>query len=103
MYAALGLSGVVFVVHGLVLHGYELQNQRMALDSMMWMAGFNLFGVVVYALRLPERKYPFKYDIFGQSHQIFHFMVVFAALAHTVGMLRAFDYTHRVDHVCIDQ
>lgn len=52
MYACLGLSAVIFVIHGILLHGWPLQNQRMSLDWMAVMATFNLSGATVYAARV---------------------------------------------------
>lgn len=52
MYAGLGLSAVVFVVHGILLHGWAVQNQRMSLDWMAFMATFNLLGATIYASRV---------------------------------------------------
>ena len=52
MYAGLGLSAIVFVVHGVMLHGWTVQNRRMSLDWMGLMAFFNLAGAVTYAARV---------------------------------------------------
>lgn len=52
MYAGLGLSGLVFVIHGILLHGWTMQNQRMSVDWMALMAIFNLTGAVIYAARV---------------------------------------------------
>ena len=52
MYAGLGLSGLVFVIHGILLHGWMMQNQRMSVDWMALMAIFNLTGAVIYAARV---------------------------------------------------
>ncbi|MCJ1280456.1 hypothetical protein MMC21_008284 [Puttea exsequens] len=100
MYAALGLSAVVFVVHGLLLHGWARQKMRMSLDCMGVMALFNLVGAAIYAARVPEKWQPLRYDIYGNSHQILHVAVVLAGLAHMVGLLRAFKYVHSRDAVC---
>ncbi len=43
---------------------------------------------------MPERLRPGKFDIWGSSHQIFHVLVVAAAVAHLIGLLKAFDYNH---------
>lgn len=56
MYACLGLSAIVFAIHGLFLHGWNMQNQRMSLDWMMLMAYFNLAGAVTYASRVCRDK-----------------------------------------------
>ena len=58
MYAGLGLSAIVFMVHGLLKHGWELQRMRMSLDWMMLMAGFNLTGAVTYAARVSNSSFP---------------------------------------------
>jgi len=92
MYAGLGLSAVGFIVNGLMLHGWEIQNQRMSLDWMILMAVLNLVGATIYAARIPEKWHAEFYDIFGGSHQILHFMVIFAGLAHMMGLFRAFDH-----------
>ena len=100
MYAGLGLSAVVFVVHGILLHGWIEQNQRMSVDWMGLMALFNLTGAVIYTTRVPERLRPLKYDIYGSSHQVLHVAVIFAGLAHMFGLFRAFDYLHTYGSVC---
>ena len=52
MYAALGLSAVAFVLHGVALHGWTEQNQRMSLNWMILMALLNLIGAAIYAFRV---------------------------------------------------
>ena len=52
MYAGLGLSGLVFVIHGILLHSWIMQNQRMSVDWMALMASFNLTGAVIYAAQV---------------------------------------------------
>ena len=100
MYAGLGLSAVVFVVHGILLHGWTVQKRRMSVDWMGLMAFFNLTGAVVYAARVPEKLRPRKYDIYGSSHQVLHIAVVLAGLAHMFGLFRAFDYLHTYGSFC---
>lgn len=51
-YAGFGLSSIIFVVHGLVIHGWELQKSRMSLVWMGWMATANLVGACIYAMRV---------------------------------------------------
>ncbi|KAL8846035.1 MAG: hypothetical protein Q9221_008848 [Calogaya cf. arnoldii] len=89
MYAGLGFSAVIFVIHGIFLHGWVLQNQRMSIDWMALMATFNLVGATTYAARVPEKFRPYKYDIFGSSHQILHVAVILAGLAHIGSVLLA--------------
>ncbi|KAI9054322.1 hypothetical protein LZ554_001488 [Drepanopeziza brunnea f. sp. 'monogermtubi'] len=101
MYACLGLSALVFVVHGLVLHGWEVQRRRMGLEWMGVMTALNLVGAAVYVWRIPERWVPMKCDIYGSSHQIFHVLVVFAGLAHMCGLFGAFEYVKGEQNKCV--
>lgn len=45
--------------------------------------------------QVPERLCPGKFDVWGSSHQIFHVLIIFAAMAHLVGLLKAFDHAQR--------
>ena len=52
MYACLGLSAVVFIIHGLLMYGWKTQLNRMSLDRMGLMALLNLTGAYTYAARV---------------------------------------------------
>ncbi|KAF5867439.1 putative hemolysin-iii channel protein [Botrytis fragariae] len=94
MYAALGLSAVIFIVHSIIIYGIALQYKRLSLGWIVGMAGLNFVGALAYSLRIPEKYYPGRFDIYGNSHQILHCMVVLAALAHFAGLVQSFDYLH---------
>jgi adiponectin receptor len=98
LYATLGLSAMAFITHGLIIHGWEIQNHRMSLTYLLITAMLNLLGAFIYTARIPERWCPLRYDIYGCSHQTFHFIVVFAGLIHMFGLLSAFDFNH--SHSC---
>jgi len=100
MYASLGLSFIVPIMHGISIYGWRIQLWRMSLDWMLLMATFNLAGAATYAMRVPEKWYPKRHDIFGASHQVLHFAVIFAGLAHMFGLLRAFDHLHSAEGTC---
>ena len=51
--------------------------------------------------KVPEAWYPYTFDIFGGSHQIFHIMIIFAGLAHMFGLLQAFDTIHTPGLQCL--
>ncbi|KAH8650259.1 hemolysin-III related-domain-containing protein [Tricladium varicosporioides] len=87
MYVSLGLSAMVFITHGLITYGWETQNHRMGLNYMLTMAMLNLLGAAIYTARIPERWYQLRYNIYRCSHQVFHFIVFFAGLAHMFGLL----------------
>lgn len=52
MYAGLGFSAVIFITHGLIIHGWEVQKHRMSLEWMALMGGLNVTGAVAYACRV---------------------------------------------------
>ncbi|KAI1253872.1 hypothetical protein MGN70_004267 [Eutypa lata] len=51
-YAGFALSSIVFVVHGLLIHGWELQKSRMSLAWIGWMGMSALVGTSIYVARL---------------------------------------------------
>jgi adiponectin receptor len=100
MYTALGLSAILFITHGLILYGWDIQSHRMSLTCVIETAALNLVGAVAYATRIPERLCSERFDVLGQSHQILHFMVILAGLTHMLGLLRAADFVHSGAHQC---
>ncbi|KAJ5059289.1 putative membrane protein [Bipolaris maydis] len=100
MYAGLGLSFIIPIIHGITIFGWETQMWRMSLDWMALMTAFNLTGGALYAMRIPEKWYPYRFDVWGASHQIMHCLVVCAGIAHLYGLLRAFDHIHGHGNAC---
>lgn len=92
MFALLGLSAFVPVVHGTILNGWEVQDKRMAISYFLGLGLLNATGTVIYAARVPEKWFPKAFDIYGSSHQIMHVLVACGALSHAIGLLKAFDY-----------
>lgn len=52
MYAGLGLSFIVPIIHGIIRFGWETQMWRMSLDWMALMTALNLTGGALYAMRV---------------------------------------------------
>ncbi|KAF2260174.1 HlyIII-domain-containing protein [Lojkania enalia] len=100
VYGALGASYLLPILHGVHVFGWETQWRRMSLGWMGVMLLFNGLGAIFYTMRIPEKWYPKTFDIVGASHQLMHFMTVFAALALLVGLLSAFDFAHGEGGVC---
>ncbi|CAH8550300.1 unnamed protein product [Schistosoma rodhaini] len=82
LFTAFGLSGVVPCVHYILIEDLQERAHYSALGWLILMAALYISGATIYALRIPERLYPGKFDIWFQSHQIFHVFVVLAALVH---------------------
>lgn len=94
MFVGMGLSAVFPVIHGLQLYGIEQMTRQIGLGWLLLQGFLYILGAGFYAARVPERLRPGKFDIVGSSHQIFHVLVVCAAVAHLTGLLKAFDYRH---------
>jgi len=94
MFIALGGSGVLPVLHGISLFGFEALDERMGVTWLLAQGTLYISGALIYAARFPERLAPGRFDLLGASHQIFHCFVVMAALAHLKGLVTAFDFLH---------
>nr|OQO24851.1 hypothetical protein B0A51_10338 [Rachicladosporium sp. CCFEE 5018] len=94
MFVFMGISAVVPVIHGIKLYGAAQMNRQIGLSWLVAQGVLYISGAAIYAARIPERWQPGRFDIVGSSHQIFHVLVVLAAAAHLVGLLKAFDYEH---------
>lgn len=116
MFVAMGLSALFPVLHGLILYGIQQMNSRIGLSWLVLQGFLYVLGAVIYAVcilfpwlsfvccqwlidhdqaRVPERLHPGAFDVWGSSHQIFHVLIVLAAMAHLVGLLKAFDHAQR--------
>jgi len=49
-----------------------------------------IVGAVIYGLQYPEKACSHCYDYFGSSHQIFHVLIISAALTHYYGSIQTF-------------
>ncbi|KAI3444063.1 hypothetical protein Pfo_000728 [Paulownia fortunei] len=86
LFLCMGFSGVIPATHAVILHW----GQPQILVALVYEIAMGLLygvGAVFYVTRIPERWKPGAFDIVGHSHQIFHFFVVAAALAHSAASL----------------
>ncbi|XP_017058664.1 LOW QUALITY PROTEIN: adiponectin receptor protein [Drosophila ficusphila] len=86
VFMSFGLSGVIPAVHYSIMEGWFSQMSRASLGWLILMGLLYILGALLYALRVPERWFPGKFDIWGQSHQIFHILVIAAAFVHYHGI-----------------
>lgn len=86
MFIGLGLSGVIPAMHYVITDGFYEAIEYAALGWLVLMAILYITGAVIYAVRIPERIWPGKFDIWFQSHQIFHMFVIAAAFVHYHGI-----------------
>ncbi|CAB5396051.1 unnamed protein product [Rhizophagus irregularis] len=94
LFIALGGSTFFPVLHAIILYGVHLSFDVIALKSLLITGVLYVVGALIYGARIPERLFPGTFDIWGSSHQIFHFFVVTAALNHYYGIIHVMSYWH---------
>lgn len=92
MFIALGLSGVIPALHFVITDGFYHAVNYASLGWLSLMAVLYIVGALIYAFRVPERIFPGKFDIWFQSHQIFHIFVLAAAFVHYHGITQIASY-----------
>ncbi|KAI8143691.1 hemolysin-III related-domain-containing protein [Fennellomyces sp. T-0311] len=85
------LQRVVALVHSAILHGVSTLFD-MGFGYALILGMFYVIGAVFYGARIPERWYPGSFDIWFQSHSIFHMAVVVAVVCYYFSMIQARDY-----------
>jgi len=88
LFVCLGLFAVVPFSHFVYLHGWEGAKDVAGVDGVLLVAFLYISGAVLYGVRVPERFMAGRCDLWFQSHQIFHCLVVAAALVQFYGMKR---------------
>lgn len=91
MYVALGASLFLPVTHGLLSYGPADLEEMMDLGSFFGLGAINFSGAAIYAARIPERWFPAKFDLVGQSHNWMHVLVLTGALVRLRGLLQVIE------------
>mmetsp|Transcript_26001 Transcript_26001/g.46012 ORF Transcript_26001/g.46012 Transcript_26001/m.46012 type:complete len:377 (-) Transcript_26001:6656-7786(-) len=91
-FLALGLLGLVPFSHMLVLPGIGHFSSAIAWFLMMGLC--YVVGCCIYIIRIPERFFPGKFDLWGSSHNIWHCFVLAAVMCHYVGSRWSFYLRH---------
>ncbi|TPX51030.1 hypothetical protein SeMB42_g02037 [Synchytrium endobioticum] len=100
IFVALGASGVVPIIHAMILWGFDFVTEAVSLGCMAIMGLFYVLGAVLYTSRFPERYWPGKFDIWFHSHSIFHIMVIAGAVTHYIGLLYMHHFWATHSHTC---
>ena len=86
VFVSLGIISALPIIHFLIENGISESFEKGSLNNILIMGALYLIGATLYAARIPERWLPGKCDIWFQSHQIFHLLVVAAAFVHYHGI-----------------
>jgi len=86
LFVGLGGFGLVPTAHMCIQAGWQTALIRGGIPCLLLMAFLYIMGALLYGARIPERFMPGKFDLWFQSHQIFHVLVIAAAFVHYHGM-----------------
>eukprot|EP00092_Neocalanus_flemingeri_P032943 GFUD01035825.1.p1 GENE.GFUD01035825.1~~GFUD01035825.1.p1 ORF type:complete len:483 (-),score=114.21 GFUD01035825.1:40-1488(-) len=86
LFVCLGSFGLFPFCHFLIISGWDTALVEASIHHVLIGGGLYILGAVLYGSRIPERFLPGKCDIWFQSHQIFHVLVIAAAFVHFHGM-----------------
>ncbi|KIM98755.1 hypothetical protein OIDMADRAFT_105156 [Oidiodendron maius Zn] len=93
-FIGLGLFSIIPILHGIYIYGFATLEKMMGLQWTFVQGALYILGCVIFVLRVPERWYPGTFDLFGASHQVFHFCALAAAASQLKALLLAFDFRH---------
>ena len=79
VFLTFGLSNIIPGIHWLMIAEPEFYYP---FSLVIAQGVLYVIGAVIYAMRVPEKYFPGKCDLFPQSHQIFHTFVTIAAIVH---------------------
>lgn len=90
LFVIFAFSGLIPICYSLILFNYKDAINRGGLKYVGYEALSYLSGATLYAFRMPERLSPGKFDLIGNSHQIFHCLVVLGAYWHFRALVHAY-------------
>ncbi|QPG76278.1 hypothetical protein FOA43_003664 [Brettanomyces nanus] len=94
IFVAFGLSALCPIGYGFARFEFQEAVRRCGFWYVLMEGVGYISGALLYALRIPERFSPGKFDIFGHSHQFFHVLVVISAFSHFKGLVQSYTYSH---------
>lgn len=80
LFLVFGLCGVAPCVHSTIQNGAEHSFSDGQIQNLILMGALYIIGVVFFTTRFPESVWPGKFNLVFHSHQLFHILVVSAAL-----------------------
>lgn len=83
-------SGLFPICYGFYIFSFKEAINRAGLKYVGYEALAYLTGALIYAFRLPERLSPTTFDMIGNSHQIFHCLVVIGAYSHFRALVHSY-------------
>lgn len=94
LFVGLAFFAVFPLIHALSLVNWKSGDVSRVVAYEILMGVLYLGGAFVYAIQFPECKFPGKFDLFFNSHQVFHVCIVCAAYAHYMAVIHAIDWRY---------
>lgn len=111
LFSFMASSAFYPIIYACFVHGYSHMNveagaSRYALTVFVYVTAVTVYSVssvvasfeplmlMFLQTRIPEAWKPGWFDIWGQSHQIFHVLMALGLTVHFSAFAKAFDYTH---------
>lgn len=101
MYTLLGLSCFIPIVYGMYAIGYDALDRTMSASHFFGLGIVQFTGAAIYTARVPEKFFPYTFDIVGNSHQIMHVLVVLGALIFEKGLMKALTRWNNGSNSCL--
>lgn len=89
-FVTFAFSGLIPICYGFLIMDWKVAADRAGLKYVGYEALSYLAGATMYAFRIPERLSPGTFDMVGNSHQIFHCLVVLGAYCHLRALVHAY-------------
>lgn len=92
VFSLLAISAMLPAFHRVGLIGWDRACNDIGIQWYLAEALALLLGVGLFIGRLPERLSPGTFDIWGHSHQLFHFCALLGTAFHVIGLVSGFKY-----------
>lgn len=94
LFSFMASSAFYPIIYACFQRGYRQMDVEAGATRYAWTVVVYLTAVTMYGTRIPEAWKPGYYDLWGQSHQIFHVLMAVGLTVHFSAFTKAFDYTH---------
>jgi adiponectin receptor len=88
------LAGTAFIpiVHSIFSTSLGHTSAAFSLPYLLLESGMFLVGALLFMFQAPERWWPGRLDLWGNSHNIFHVLIVVASTVHFLGVLESMKF-----------
>lgn len=101
------MKGIIPSIHWTLTHQFYTFAESASPSAikgiifLILMGSIYIFGAMFYVTKFPERLYPGKFDIWLNSHQIFHIFVIIAGIVyyHSMALIADARLNYLIHHI----